>query len=384
MIAFTRNVRPTIGVEVELHLVDARTGNLISAANELLEELGSGHPDGEHPKVKHELFQSTVEIITGICDTPAQARLDLQETLDELVEACRPRGIKVISSGTHPFGIARDQDVTPDPRYLELVEAMQWPARRLLICGMHVHVGVPDGAKAIAVINELQRHLPLFLALSASSPFFEGEDSGLASARSKVFEGLPTAGLPPQLTDWVDFEAFMSTLLDSACISSIREVWWDVRPHPDFGTVELRMCDATPTLREATALAGLAQTLVTWALGRIEAGELPEPPREWTVRENRWLASRYGLDAELIVEGDDGGPVRRSAIRELLDELLEQLEPTAVQLGTLAELAEIARIAREGSGSERLRRLVDGGATLVDVVHHLADELANDRVLPPQ
>ena len=383
MINFTRNDRPTVGVEVELHLVDARTGNLVSAANEILDELGTGHPDGQHPKAKHELFQSTVEIITGVCDTPAQARQDLQETLDELVESCRPRGIKVISSGTHPFGIARDQHVTPDPRYLQLVDAMQWPARRLLICGMHVHVGVPDGAKAIAVINELQRHLPLFVALSASSPFFEGEDSGLASARSKVFEGLPTAGLPPQLADWVDFEAFMSTLLDTECISSIREVWWDIRPHPDFGTVELRMCDATPTLREAAALAGLAQTLVAWSLERIEAGDMPTPPREWTVRENRWLASRYGLDAELIVEGDENGTVRRAPIRDLLDELLDRLAPTAEELGTQEEFADLRRIATEGSGTERLRRLVEGGATLVDVVHHLADELANDRTGPP-
>lgn len=382
MIEFTRNERPTVGVELELHLVDARTGNLVSASTDLLAELGRRHPGGEHPKAKHELFQSTIEIITGICDTPAEARLDLQETLDELIEACRPRGIKLISSGTHPFGIARDQDVTPNPRYLELVEAMQWPARRLLICGMHVHVGVPDGSQAIAVVNELQRHLPLLLALSASSPFFEGEDSGLASARSKVFEGLPTAGLPPQLSDWVDFECFMSTLLDSSCITSIREVWWDIRPHPDFGTVELRMCDATPTLREAAALAGLAQTLVAWSLARIESGDLPTPPREWTVRENRWLASRHGLDAELIVEGADGIPPCRRSIRELLGELLEELKPTADLLDTHRELAEVARIAREGSGTDRLRRLVREGATLVDVVHHLANELAEDRPSP--
>jgi carboxylate-amine ligase len=380
MIDFTRNDRPTIGVELELHLVDARTGDLISASNELLAEMGEPHPGGEHPKAKHELFQSTVEIITGVCDTPAQARADLQATLDELMTVARPRGIKVISSGTHPFSIARNQDVSPSPRYHDLVESMQWPARRLLICGMHVHVGVPDGSHAIAIINELQRYLPVFLALSSSSPYFEGEDSGLASARSKVFEALPTAGLPPQLADWVDFEAFMSTLLDSECISSIREVWWDIRPHPDFGTVELRMCDATPTLREAVALAGLAQTLVAWCLDRHRAGQLPTPPREWTVRENRWLASRYGTEARLIVEGvgADDKPQRR-ALTELVHELLDMLEGTAQTLGTQNELSDVARILDEGSGTERQRRLVKGGATLVDVVHHLADELASDR-----
>src|SRR6056297_2946145 len=322
MIEFTHNPAPTVGVEVELHLVDARTGNLVPAANELLAELGAGHPDGEHPKAKHELFQSTVEIITGVCRTPADARADLQATLDELVTAAVPRGIKVISSGSHPFGIARDQLISPDPRYHELIESMQWPARRLLICGMHVHVGVADGERAIRIINELTRHLPLFLALSSSSPYFEAEDSGLASARSKVFESLPTAGLPPHLADWSDFETFMSTLLESKCINSIREVWWDIRPHPDFGTVAFRMCDAVPTVRESVALAGLAQTLVTWCDAHLDVGDLPVPPREWTVRENRWLAARYGIDASLIVEHPDHGQPLRRPVRELVTELV--------------------------------------------------------------
>ena len=382
-IDFTPSDGPTVGIELELHLVDKDTGDLVSMSNEIREELGAGCPEGTHPKAKHELFQSTIEIITDVCETPAQARSDLAETLDQVRTAAASRGLELVSSGTQPFARARDLVVSPSPRYDALVEAMNWPARRHLICGLHVHVGVSSGERAIAVVNEVGRHLPLFLALSASSPFFEGEDSGLASARSKVFEGLPTAGLPPQLADWVDFEAFMSTLLDTECISSIREVWWDIRPHPDFGTVELRMCDATPTLREAAALAGLAQTLVAWSLERIEAGDMPTPPREWTVRENRWLASRYGLDAELIVEGDENGTVRRAPIRDLLDELHDRLAPTAEELGTQEEFADLRRIATEGSGTERLRRLVEGGATLVDVVHHLADELANDRTGPP-
>jgi carboxylate-amine ligase len=378
-IQFTHNERATIGIEVELHLVDARTGALVSAANEILEEMGAGHPGGEHPRAKHELFQSTVEIITGVCTTPAEAHRDLRATLDELAAVAAARGVVAMSSGTHPFALANEQLVSPAPRYHELIEAMQWPARRLLICGMHVHVGVPDGERAITIINELTRHLPLFLALSSSSPYFEGEDSGLSSARSKVFESLPTAGLPPQITDWVDFEAFMSTLLDSKCISSIREVWWDIRPHPDFGTVELRMCDATPTLTEAAALAALAQALVVWCGRHIDAGTLPTPPREWTVRENRWLAGRHGLDAELIVEDLAAGTVARRAVRELVAELVAELMPIAVEIGSHAELADVLTILSAGSGTERQRRVVDQGGTLADVVHHLARELADDR-----
>jgi carboxylate-amine ligase len=284
-----------------------------------------------------------------------------------------------ISSGTHPFGMASAQLISPSPRYHELIEAMQWPARRLLICGMHVHVGVVDGERAIAVINELTRHLPLFLALSASSPFFEGEDSGLASARSKVFEALPTAGLPPHISGWVDFEAFMSTLLDSGCISSIREVWWDIRPHPDFGTIEFRMCDATPTLTEATALTALAQALVVWCNRRIDDDDLPAPPRDWTVRENRWLAGRYGIEASLIVEDLELGTVHRRPVRDLVVELVEELRPIAEELGSVAELGDVLTILDGGSGTARQRRVIAGGGSLVDVVHHLAKELADDR-----
>ena len=252
-IRFTHNPKPTVGIELELHVVEPETGDLASAANEILATIGAPHPGGSHPKARHELFQSTIEIITGICNTPAEGKADLQVTLDEVRAEAASRGLQVMSAGTHPFARCADQLISPNPRYHDLVDQMQWPARRLLICGAHFHVGVENGEQAIAVINELQRHLPLFLILSASSPYMETEDTGLASARSKVFESLPTAGLPPMLEDWTDFEIFMRTLLTAECISSIQEVWWDVRPHPDFGTVELRMCDAPSTLRETVA-----------------------------------------------------------------------------------------------------------------------------------
>jgi carboxylate-amine ligase len=379
-IEFRRNDLPTVGVEMELHVVDRATGDLVSAANQLLDELGAGHPGGEHPKAKHELFQSTVEVITGVCTTAAEAGDDLRTSIAEVRDRADRRDLTLMSSGTHPFSLARDQLVSPAPRYHELIEAMQWPARRLLICGMHVHVGVRDGHRAIAIINELRRQLPLFLALSSSSPFFEGEDSGLASARSKVFESLPTAGLPPHLTGWDDFEAFMATLLESGCISSIREVWWDIRPHPDFGTIEFRMCDATPTVRETVALAALAQALVARCDELIDRGELPVPPRDWTVRENRWLAARYGVEAELIVEHPEHGHPERVPVARLLDDLLADLRPTAERLGSTAQLEDLRTVLAAGSGAVRQRRVVEGGGTLVDVVHHLVDSLATDTI----
>lgn len=370
-IPFTHNPYPTVGVELELHVIDAGTGDLVNAAVEILEELGQGHPAGEHPKAKHELFQSTIEIITGVCRTPAEATADLAATLAEVRSAAARRGLTVISSGTHPFALARDQVVTPNPRYHALVEEMQWAARRLLICGTHVHVGVPSGEHAIAIVNEVLRHLPLFLILSASSPFLEREDTGLASSRSKVFESMPTAGLPPKLDDWADFEAFMQTLIASGSIESVREVWWDVRPHPDFGTVELRMCDAVSTLREVQAIAGLAQTLVAHVIDEIDAGTLEPPLREWAVRENRWLAARHGAEALLIV--DDHG--RRRPACELLAELVAVLQPAAARLGTTDDLADALRLWEIGPGYQRQRNITSAGGTLADVVTSLVRQL---------
>jgi carboxylate-amine ligase len=394
-IDFVHNARPTIGVEMELHLVDAETGDLVSIANEVLEELGEGHPGGEHPKAKHELFQSTIEVITGVCDGPEAIRADLEATIAEVRERLDRRHAVVMSSATHPFARAVEQRVSPDPRYHRLIETMQWPARRLLICGMHIHVGVPDGQQAIMVINELTRHLPIFLALSSSSPFFEGDDSGMASARSLVFESLPTAGLPPQISEWADFEEFMETLIDTGCIDTVREVWWDVRPHPGFGTVELRMCDAMPTLHETVAVAGLAQTLVAWCLDRIATGSLPRPPTQWSVKQNRWLAARHGLDAELIVEHEKTDPalarvhgapvyvvgnrlVEKTPLRTLLADLVDELRPTAAALGTSDSLDAVLAMAECGSGAQRQRAVVGAGGTLLDVVNHLVEEFASD------
>ncbi|MET0726961.1 MAG: glutamate--cysteine ligase [Acidimicrobiales bacterium] len=370
-IPFTHNAYPTVGVELELHVIDAASGDLANAAVEILAELGQGHPAGDHPKAKHELFQSTIEIITGVCRTPAEAVADLATTLGEVRAVASRRGLTLMSSGTHPFAMARDQLVSPSPRYHALVEEMQWAARRLLICGTHVHVGVPSGEHAIAIVNELLRHLPLFLILSSSSPFFERDETGLASSRSKVFEALPTAGLPPKLQDWSDFEAFMETLIASGRIESVREVWWDVRPHPDFGTVELRMCDATTTLREAQAVTALAQTLVAHLIDQVDGGTLGSPPREWSIRENRWLAARHGVRAELIV--DEQG--HRRPARELLDELVAELGPVAARLGTTDDLADALRLWDIGPGYERQRRIMSAGGSLSDVVTSLVRQL---------
>jgi carboxylate-amine ligase len=373
-IDFHASQRSSLGVEWELQLVDRRSRALVSAASEVLAELSGGHPDG-HPKAKHELFESTIEVITGICGTVAEARADLAGTVAELEAILAPRGLAPMCAGTHPFSDWRDQRISPNPRYARLVEDVQWPARRLLIFGVHVHVGVRSPEKAIAIANAVSAYIPHFLALSASSPYWKGSDSGLASSRSKVFETLPTAGLPYQLADWPEFEQLMTTLISSKAITSIREIWWDIRPHPDFGTVELRICDGLPRLTEIAAVAALSQCLVEWMDGLVDRGHSLPVPKSWVVRENKWKAARYGLDADIIV--DDAGSLR--PVRDELVELVEELAPVARRLDCADELADVLDVVAEGPSARRQREVVAAGGTMVDVVDALIAEMATDR-----
>lgn len=379
-IDFNSSAGPSLGVEVELELVDAETGALVSAATDLLAELGQGHPDGEHPKAKHELFECTVEIITGICQTVGEARADLTETLAEVQAAAAARGLAVCCSGSHPFSSWADQQISPNPRYARLIDEMQWMARRLQIFGVHVHVGIRSAEKAVSIANALAGYIPHFLALSASSPYWEGVDTGLASSRSKVFEGLPTAGLPAPIENWADFESFMETLVGSAAISSVREVWWDIRPHPDFGTVELRMCDGMPTLSEVAAIAALAQCLVSHLDTLDDRGFTLPRHKDWILRQNKWRAGRHGLDTDFIV--DQGG--RLEPARDAIRTLIEEVEPVARRLGCVDELRYIETMMEVGPSYARQRAVAPAEITqpsdLKPVVDLLVRELATDQI----
>ncbi|MCW2581941.1 MAG: glutamate--cysteine ligase [Klenkia sp.] len=370
-IPFTSSERSSLGVEWELQLIDRETRQLTSGANEILAELTPADAD-EHPKAKHELLQSTIEIITGICGTVAEAKADLAGTLAEVVEAADRRGLGLMCAGTHPITDWQTQQISPKERYAQLVEKMQWLARRLQIFGVHVHVGVRSPDKVIPIVNALCAYIPHFLALSASSPYWVGADTGLASARSKVFEGMPTAGLPYQLTGWDGFERYMETLISTNAIESVREVWWDIRPHPDFGTVELRICDGLPTLDEIGAVAAMAQCLVEQFDREIDRGYTLPTPASWVLRENKWRAARYGLDAEIIV--DDRGTVR--PVKDALRDLVEELTPTARRLGCVDELGDVLRIIEVGGSYERQRRVAAANdGRLEPVVDSLLAEL---------
>lgn len=364
----------TLGIEVELFLVDDQTWGLSNSAAAVLEAVGPWEDSGGSPKVKHEAYQHTVEMVTDVCTTVAEARADLDATYERLRDAAGSQGLRLISSGTHPFSDWRNAAPTQQERYLAQVEQVQWIARRAQICSAHFHVGVGEGDRAIAIVNTLMFYHPIFLALSASSPYYERDDTGLASCRTSVLEAMPTAGFPHLLSDWAEFQRMHDSLLASGTISGVRDLWWDVRPHPDFGTVELRMCDSPSTLGEVTAVAALAQCLVRYIDDALRSGARAATPPRWILRQNKWLAARYGLDA-MIVTDERGG---RRSVRETILALIEDLQPVAASLGCEDDLARVARVLDVGAGYERQRRFVDGGATLDEVVAMLVTELETD------
>jgi carboxylate-amine ligase len=349
-IDFSSSQRTSLGVEWELELVDLDTRQLSAGSDEILTAI-SPEGDGQHPKAKHELLQSCVEVITGICQTVAEARADLAETVAVVAKAAESRNLGVMCSGTHPITDWATQRITADQRYATLVERNQWMARQLQIFGIHVHCGIRAPEKAIPILNGLLAYVPHFLALSASSPYWIGSDTGLASYRSKVFEALPTAGLPFQLSGWDAFEKYMDALISSHAIQSIREVWWDIRPHPGFGTVELRICDGLPTLEEITCVAALSQCLVERFDRQLDNGYTLPEPRPWLVRENKWRAARYGLDAEIVV--DNTGRVQPLTIA--INDLVEDLLPIARRLDCATELEMIPRLIERGASYQRQR-----------------------------
>lgn len=374
-VTFNASERSTLGVEIEIGIVDTATRELACVASPILSTVGADYPEGEHPRAKHELYESTIEVITGICDTVDDARRDLTATLAELDAVMAPQGFAFEGAGLHPTARWFDLQMTEGERYQRLVDRIQWPARRLMTHGVHFHVGVRSAEKVVAITDALSAYLPHFVALSASSPFWHGHDSGLASVRTKIFEAMPTAGLPPKLEAWSDFEAFMDTLLRAGSISSVREVWWDIRPHPDFGTVELRMCDGIPTMSEVCAMAALAQSLVEHLDTMIDEGrELPSR-RDWVRRENKWRAARDGVQAELVI--DDAGNVR--PIVDEITDMVNSLRPTARALKCDDELMSVLDIARNGPSYMRQRNVIKEGGTLLDVVDLLVAEFAHDR-----
>ncbi|WP_286899814.1 glutamate--cysteine ligase [Thermocrispum sp.] len=370
-IDFAPSRRSTVGAEWELALVERRTGELASVAERILSEVCEPGMD-EHPKVKQELLLNTVEIITGVCDTVAEIAEDLTESLELVRKVTDPLGVELFCAGTHPFAAWYQQKVTNKERYAKLIERTQWWGRQMLIYGVHIHVGIEHKAKALPILDGLLNYAPHLQALSASSPWWGGEDTGYASNRALMFQQLPTAGLPFQFAEWSEFESYVEDMFITGVIDDITEIRWDIRPSPRLGTVEQRVCDGVPTLEEVTAIAALTQCLVEDLSTRLDNGEeIPTMP-PWHVQENKWRAARYGMDAIVILNaaGDE------KLVTESLVELLNQLEPTARKLRCENELAGVETILRYGASYQRQRAVArEHNGSLKAVVASLIAEM---------
>ena len=342
---FVANERPTLGVELELNLVDRQTMSLRSGIADIMAAL----PAELEGAVKPELLQCYLEINTKICQDVAEVQRDLQEKLRAVAEIAARQGMLLFWSATHPFSRWQDQEVTPNDRYLALIDLLQETARRLVTFGLHVHVGVDTGDKAIMICDRIMQHLPTLLALSVNSPFWQGRNTGLHSQRVKVMETLPTAGLPPLMRNWSEYTWLLNHMVQTGFIKTIREIWWDVRPHHNFGTVEVRICDMPPTLGHVLGLTALIQCLVYDLSEEIDRGTYQSGFHPFLVRQNKWRACRYGMEATLV----DPTTFAVVPVRQVVHSLIDRLEGRAEQLGCTDYLGSVRELAEQPTGSVR-------------------------------
>jgi carboxylate-amine ligase len=359
------NHRFTIGVEEEFQIVDPASCELRSHVSELMAasaELGE--------QVKPEMHQSIIEIGTKICQNVQELDADMRRTRGELVRAAESRDLQVAAAGTHPFSSWIDQVISPGERYQNIVEEMGQLARSLLIFGMHVHVAVPDRTTMIDLMNMARYFLPHLLALSTSSPFWMGRDTGLKSFRTTVFRRFPRTGIPDHLSSWSQYEDYVELLIRLHSIDNAKKIWWDVRPHPTFGTLEFRIFDVVTRVDEAVAIAALTQAIVV-KLHRLYTSNMGfRMYHRALIEENKWRAARWGVEGKLI----DFGKQIEVPMGILAEELLEFVDDVLDDLGSRVALEPIHQIVREGTGAERQLHVYKQTGDLKAVVRHIVEE----------
>ncbi|ASR55211.1 glutamate--cysteine ligase [Cellulomonas sp. CW35] len=356
---FARSERSTVGLEWEVALVDADSGDLRQAADAIFDTVGH-----DHPNITQELLRNTVEISSGKCRTVAEAGRDLQRALDEVAAAAAPLRIDLMGGGTHPFANWATQKVSDKQRYATLIDRTQWWGRQMLIYGVHVHVGVEDRAKVLPISRAMLTVFAQLQSLSASSPFWNGKDTGYASNRALLFQQLPTAGLPYQFEEWSQLEQYVGDMMHTGVIDQFDEVRWDIRPSPRFGTLEMRIADGATNLLEVTAISALTHCLVEHFSTLLDAGEpLPSMPT-WFVQENKWRSARYGMDAIVITDaaGDE------ELVTDSVSRWLEVLAPVAERLGCADELDQVRVVLRRGASYQRQRAVARRNAGELDAV----------------
>jgi len=358
----------TLGVEEEYMLLDGETFDLVQHIDTVLAAI-AGHE--LETRINAELMQSVLEIATPVCRNAGDVARSLRQLRGYVGGVAREQGLRVGSAGTHPFSLFERQRITARDRYRNLVDQLQYVARRELIFGLHVHVAVDDPDKAIQIVNGLLPHLAPLLALSASSPFWRGEPTGLSSSRQMVFAAFPRSGPPPRFRDYADYAEVVGQLEKTGCIADYTHIWWDIRPHPRLGTIEVRICDAVTRLEDAVAIAAYCQSLVKLLSDRYDAGEeIPSYHRILTT-ENKWLAARYGLEAPVMDLAT--GRRNRVPIAQLVRRTLKELEPHARELGAERELEGVREIVDRGNGADLQQRIFNANRDIVEVVREIAD-----------
>src|SRR5256885_544656 len=356
----------TLGVEEEYMLLDGETFDLVQHIDTVLAAV-AGHE--LEPRINPELMQSVLEIATPVCHTPAEVADQLRHIRAYVCGIAREQGMRVGSAGTHPFSLFERQRITARDRYRALVDQMQYVARRELIFGMHIHVAVDDADNAIQVVNGLLPHIGPLLALSASSPFWRGEPTGLRSSRQMVFAAFPRSGPPPRFESYADYAEVVGQLEKTGCIADYTHIWWDIRLHPRLGTIEVRICDAVTRVEEAVALTAYCQALVKHFCERHERGEeIPSYHRILTT-ENKWLPARHRLEAPVMDLAT--GRRNRVSVAQLVRRTLKELQPHARELGSERELEGIHDILSRGNGADRQLRIFNANRDIVEVVSEI-------------
>ena len=357
----------TIGIEEEYQTIDPVSRDLRSHLEAEILEKGKLLLK---ERVKAEMHQSVVEVGTGICKDIHEARTDVTELRRGIIELARKNGLRLAAAGTHPFADWRHQEIYPDERYHTIVQDLKMVARANLIFGLHVHIGVEDRETAIQIMNAARYFVPHILALSTNSPFWLGMDTGLKSYRCKVFDKFPRTNIPDYFPSYGEYESFVNLLVQTNCIDNAKKIWWDIRPHPNFPTLEFRCCDVPMRVDETIALAALIQATVAKLYKLYSANQGFRLYRRALIMENKWRALRYGLDGDLV----DFGKRCEVPLRTLMDEYLEFVDDVVDELGSRKELQYIHEILRNGSGADRQLRVYKETGDFHRVVDYIISE----------
>jgi glutamate---cysteine ligase / carboxylate-amine ligase len=359
----------TLGIEEELMIVDRESWELANAIEDLLADTGAPADGDDLGGIKPELHESVLEIATKPCRDTREVGAELRGLRRQVAEVAERRNLTIGSAGTHPFARWEDQRISARPRYRDLIDALRFVARQEVIFGLHVHVGLDDADKAIHVANGMRVHVPVLLALSANSPFWRGQATGLASSRMPIFRQFPRVGMPPAYDGWKDFEERIGFMIQSKAIEDYTYLWYDVRPHPNFGTVEIRAMDAQTRVEHTLAIAALIQAMVKELAEHYDAGKsLSRYPYEM-LDENKWLAARHGLEGELV----DLPRNDRVSAAELTRRLMDRLRPHSEELGSAEEFDWVQDILENGTGSARQTIVFDANHDLQEVVREIVD-----------